>query len=202
MALGNNETYLSDLISLGADAQSNLYELTFTGGEFDGDTSLTIRNAGITLPERKQGVHEVNYLTTSLTLPAATYEETKTATIQFRLDQNYEVYKKLLKQQKKMYGPSTSYANPSANAAFTIEVAAVTNPATMATVKMYKLSNCYIKKVKQDTPFSYDNSTPMTVSMEIWYQKREDWAYSTTTTSGGTSAGAGGATSAARAATV
>lgn len=180
MALGNNETYLSDLISLGADAQSNLYELTFTGGEFDGYTSLTIRNAGITLPERKQGTHDVSYLTTSLTLPAATYEETKTATIQFRLDQNYEVYKKLLKQQKKMYGPSTSYANPSADAAFSIKVAAVTNPTTMSTVDMYKLSNCYIKKVKQDTAFSYDSSTPMTVSMEIWYQKREDWAYAST----------------------
>ena len=180
MALGSNESYLSDLINLGADAQSNLYELTFTGGEFDGYTALTIRNAGITLQGRTQGTHDVNYLTTSITLPTASYEETKTATITFRLDQNYDVYKTLLKQQKKMYGPSTSYANPSArDAAFTIKVAAITDTSTMTTVDMYKLSNCYIKKVKLDTALSYDSSSPMTVSMDIWYQKRTDWAYET-----------------------
>lgn len=180
MALGSNESYLSDLINLGADAQSNLYELTFTGGEFDGYTALTIRNAGITLQGRTQGTHDVNYLTTSITLPTASYEETKTATITFRLDQNYDVYKTLLKQQKKMYGPSTSYANPSAtDAAFAIKVAAITDTSTMTTVDMYKLSNCYIKKVKLDTALSYDSSSPMTVSMDIWYQKREDWAYGT-----------------------
>ena len=39
MALGNNTAYLSDLINLGADAQSNLYELTFSGGEFDESTA-------------------------------------------------------------------------------------------------------------------------------------------------------------------
>lgn len=182
MALGDNTNYLSDLINLGADAQSNLYELTFTGGEFSGYTALTIRNAGITLPERKQGTHDVKYLTTSVTLPAASYEETKTATITFRLDQNYDVYKKLLNQQKKVYAPSLSYANPSAtNATFDINVAAITNISTKTKIDMYKLENCYIKKVKLDTNFSYDNATPMTVSMDIWYQKRKDWAYETPT---------------------
>ena len=184
MALGDNTNYLSDLINLGADAQSNLYELTFTGGEFSGYTALTIRNAGITLPERKQGTHDVKYLTTSVTLPAASYEETKTATIRFRLDQNYDVYKKLLKQQKKVYGPSISYANPSAeNATFNIKVAAITDTSSMSTIDMYVLSNCYIKAVKLDTALSYDDATPMTVSMDIWYQKREDWAYGTLLTS-------------------
>ena len=77
-----------------------------------------------------------------------------------------------------MYGPSTSYANPSAtDAAFAIKVAAITDTSTMTTVDMYKLSNCYIKKVKLDTALSYDSSSPMTVSMDIWYQKRTDWAY-------------------------
>ena len=164
MALGDNTNYLSDLINLGADAQSNLYELTFTGGEFSGYTALTIRNAGITLPERKQGTHE----------------ETKTATITFRLDQNYDVYKKLLNQQKKVYAPSLSYANPSAtNATFDINVAAITDISAKTKIDMYKLENCYIKTVKLDTSFSYDNATPMTVSMDIWYQKRKDWAYET-----------------------
>ena len=180
MALGDNTNYLSDLINLGADAQSNLYELTFTGGEFSGYTALTIRNAGITLPERKQGTHDVKYLTTSVTLPAASYEETKTATITFRLDQNYDVYKKLLNQQKKVYAPSLSYANPSAtNATFDINVAAITDISAKTKIDMYKLENCYIKTVKLDTSFSYDNATPMTVSMDIWYQKRKDWAYET-----------------------
>lgn len=178
MALGSNTDYLSDLINLGADAQSNLYELTLTGGEFDGSTALTIRNAGIALQERKQGTHDVKYLTTSVTLPAASYEETKTATITFRLDQNYDVYKTLLKQQKKVYAPSISYANPSAtDATFAINVAAITDTSTMSTVDMYKLTNCYIKKVKLDTNLSYDSATPMTVSMDIWYQKRIDWVY-------------------------
>lgn len=180
MALGSNESYLSDLINLGADAQSNLYELTFSGGEFSGYNALTIRNAGISLPERKQSTHDVSYLTTSVTLPAAAYEESKTATIQFRLDQNYDVYKKLLQQQKKVYGPSTSYANPSAsNATFNISVYAITSQSTneISLVEMYRLKNCYIKKVKQDTAFSYDSSNPMTVSIDIWYQQREDWAY-------------------------
>ena len=182
MALGDNTNYLSDLINLGADAQSNLYELTFTGGEFSGYTALTIRNAGITLPERKQGTHDVKYLTTSVTLPAASYEETKTATITFRLDQNYDVYKKLLNQQKKVYAPSLSYANPSAtNATFDINVAAITDISAKTKIDMYKLENCYIKTVKLDTSFSYDNAAPMTVSMDIWYQKRKDWAYETPT---------------------
>ena len=182
MALGDNTNYLSDLINLGADAQSNLYELTFTGGEFSGYTALTIRNAGITLPERKQGTHDVKYLKTPVTLPAASYEETKTATITFRLDQNYDVYKKLLNQQKKVYAPSLSYANPSAtNATFDINVAAITDISAKTKIDMYKLENCYIKTVKLDTGFSYDNATPMTVSMDIWYQKRKDWAYETPT---------------------
>ena len=184
MALGDNTNYLSDLINLGTDAQSNLYELTFTGGVFSSDSALTIRNAGITLPERKQGTHDVKYLTTSVTLPAASYEETKTATITFRLDQNYDVYRKLLNQQKKVYAPSLSYANPdpsTSNDTFTITVAAITDVSAKTKVDMYKLVNCYIKKVKLDTNFSYDSATPMTVSIDIWYQKRTDWAYETPT---------------------
>ena len=71
MALGENTNYLSDLINLGADAQSNLYELKFYGGIFSSDTDITIRNAGIALPERNQVTHDVRYLTTYLTLPGA-----------------------------------------------------------------------------------------------------------------------------------
>ena len=180
MALGGNESYLQDLINLGTDAQANLYELKFYGGVFSGDTEITIRNAGISLPERKQSTHDVNYLTTSATLPGASYEDAKTASITFRLDQNYSIYKKLLEQQKKVYGPSTSYANPSAgNATFNISVYAITDQSPNGTfsVAMYTLKNCYIKAVKQNTAFSYDNSEPITVTADIWYQQREDWSY-------------------------
>lgn len=180
MALGNNTDYLSDLINLGADAQSNLYELKFYGGIFSSDTDITIRNAGISLPERKQGTHDVNYLTTSVTLPGASYEDAKTVSITFRLDQNYNIYKKLLKQQKKVYGPSTSYANASAkDATFNISVYAITGQSSngISEVGMYRLKNCYIKAVKQNTTFSYDNSEPITITADIWYQQREDWSY-------------------------
>lgn len=180
MALGDNTNYLSDLINLGADAQSNLYELTFTGGIFSADTDITIRNAGISLPERKQGTHDVNYLTTSVTLPGASYEDAKTVSITFRLDQNYNIYKKLLKQQKKVYGPSTSYANASAeDATFDITVYALTDRSSSSNtlVAMYMLKNCYIKAVKQNTAFSYDSSEPITITADIWYQQREDWSY-------------------------
>ena len=147
---------------------------------FSGDTDVTIRNAGISLPERKQGTHDVNYLTTSATLPGASYEDAKTASITFRLDQNYSIYKKLLEQQKKVYGPSTSYANPSAeNATFNISVYAITgqSPNGVSEEVMYSLKNCYIKAVKQNTAFSYDNSEPITITADIWYQQREDWSY-------------------------
>lgn len=180
MALGDNTSYLSDLINLGADAQSNLYELKFTGGIFSADTDITIRNAGISLPERKQSTHDVSYLTTSVTLPGASYEDTKTVSITFRLDQNYSIYRKLLKQQKKVYGPSTSYANASAkDATFDISVYAITdqNPNGVRKVGMYILKNCYIKAVKQNTTFSYDSSEPITITADIWYQQREDWSY-------------------------
>ena len=180
MALGENTNYLSDLINLGADAQANLYELKFYGGGFSSSTDITIRNAGISLPERKQATHDVNYLTTSATLPGASYEDAKTVSITFRLDQNYNIYKKLLEQQKKVYGPSTSYANASAgNATFTIVVFAITSqsPNSTSSVAMYTLKNCYIKAVKQNTAFSYDNSEPITITADIWYQQREDWSY-------------------------
>ena len=180
MALGGNESYLQDLINLGADAQANLYELKFYGGIFSSDTDITIRNAGISLPERKQNTHDVSYLTTSVTLPGASYEDAKTVSITFRLDQNYSIYKKLLEQQKKVYGPSTSYANASAtNATFNISVYAVTSQASngASLVGMYRLKNCYIRAVKQNTAFSYDNSEPITITADIWYQQREDWSY-------------------------
>ena len=180
MALGENTNYLSDLINLGADAQANLYELKFYGGIFSSDTDITIRNAGIALPERKQGTHDVNYLTTSVTLPGASYEDAKTVSITFRLDQNYNIYKKLLEQQKKVYGPSTSYANASArDATFNISVYAITDQSSngISEVGMYRLKNCYIKAVKQNTAFSYDNSEPITITADIGYQQREDWSY-------------------------
>lgn len=180
MALGNNESYLQDLINLGADAQANLYELKFYGGIFSSDTDITIRNAGISLPERKQGTHDINYLTTSVTLPKASYEDSKTLSITFRLDQNFDIYKKLLEQQKKVYGPSTSYANASAkDATFNISVYAITGQSSngISEVGMYRLKNCYIKAIKQNTAFSYDSSEPITVTADIWYQKREDWSY-------------------------
>lgn len=180
MALGGNESYLQDLINLGTDAQANLYELKFYGGVFSGDTDITIRNAGISLPERKQSTHDVNYLTTSATLPGASYEDAKTASITFRLDQNYSIYKKLLEQQKKVYGPSTSYANPSASdATFNISVYSVTynSPTSVSQAVMYTLKNCYIKAVKQNTAFSYDSSEPITITADIWYQQRKDWSY-------------------------
>lgn len=180
MALGESTSYLSDLINLGADAQSNLYYLKLSGGEFTGEEAFSIRNAGISLPARKQNTHEVSYLTTSAELPAASYSDDKKVSITFRLDQNYEIYRKLLKQQKKVYGPSTSFADASPSSAdFTIRVYALTNQSSNGITQrlLYTLKHCYLQKVKQDTAFSYSNSSPMTVSVDLWYQEREDWAY-------------------------
>ena len=62
---------------------------------------------------------------------------------------------------------------------FTVTVSAITSqsPNSTSSVVMYTLKNCYIKAVKQNTAFSYDNSEPITVTADIWYQQREDWSY-------------------------
>ena len=200
-----DNNFLIDLIDAGNDAHGNLYELEFSNGIFDGASvtgvntttmnlgqALAIRTPSFTPPQVRQDNYTVKYITAFVDWPKAKADVTRNFSLEFRVDANWEVYKKLQEQKNKMFIASQSYASTHVKDAFIVKVFAlqtltdaegsddVQNKQSpygsqygQNRVQLYQFEDCWVSKI--DSPkFTTGNSDSIKVQVTINFEKMYD----------------------------
>ena len=116
---------ISALLSLGADAMDNLFDVHITlptsisdaltddntpGMKADPITPLALRCQGFDPPHFSLKTYDVRYKTVGIKRPAARIEGERIFKLQFRLDAYYNVYRVLLTWRSLVMQPSTGFA--------------------------------------------------------------------------------------------
>ena len=201
--LNNSAGYLQTLINAGSDLMSNLYYVDITVPTVMSEvlnttqTGLIVRNKDFKAPAATHAEHTVDYMTTSVTLPSTGIDITKTFTLKFRLDANYNVYKFLKAWQSLTSNATYEYASNTVpgelssavgDQGFVINVYALPGSISSSTqeiagpggtlqsdmsVKLYTFKYCWVKSVK-GLSYSYSDSSEMEVSAEIGFFDFED----------------------------
>lgn len=172
---------LNSLISTGNDSYSNLYRMTFSGGLFPEDTqNLTVRCSNFTPPTPSQKTYPVKYVTASIDRPVPKVDITKNFSLEFRLDDYWNVYSTLLKQQKVTMHASKSLVISSMEALkpylFNVKVDRIINLSESEDDNVQRLFNyrgCWIESL---TPSGFDTSgsDPVTCTCSINFLELED----------------------------
>lgn len=185
MSIGSNSSqYISALIEAGSDVMKNLYYLDFSGKYLnDFSQNLKVRVSNFTPPIPTQGKQSFNYITTSVDMPTPSFTMDKTLKFTFRLDENYELYRILLKQQSTTMNAGTGWATnqiPSESdggitvKAYIFDRSLGNDPDDEENYRpMYIYKYCYITDITGLT-YSYEGANPMTISVTIKFLDFED----------------------------
>ena len=198
---GYSSNWLSSLIDAGADAMTNLYYADFSGSSMikDEDSGkYTVRLSNISgLPAFSHKTETKKFMTVDFDAPINDFDFEKKLTLEFRLDQNYELYTKLVEIMGQTAKPSLGYATTGvtphneaeksktdAKNNLKIVIKIPTNIPQEDTgtfnggygnksfIDLYEFTYCWIPKVNGLESFSYDNSGSRTVKAEVYYY---DW---------------------------
>ena len=177
MALLEHNNYVTDLLTAGNDAFSNLYEVNFTFPNPSGNEEktpaaygrvFTMRCKGFNHPEvTAADPYRVRYLTAFVDWPTAQVNVARTFDLEFRVDSNYEAYRMLHEVVKSNFNPNTEFVDTNLdtlqNKSFTVTVSAITNGSSSTsnanastTLQLYKFKNCLITGI---TPLAYKQGT-------------------------------------------
>ena len=185
MSIGSNSSqYISALIEAGSDVMKNLYYLDFSGKYIDDySQNLKVRVSNFTPPVPTQGKQTFNYISTSVDMPTPSFTMDKTLKFTFRLDENYALYKALLKQQSTTMNAGTGWATnqvPSESdggitvKAYIFDRSLGNDPDDDENYRpMYIYRYCYITDITGLT-YSYEGPNPMTVSTNMKFIDFED----------------------------
>ena len=185
MSIGSNSSqYISALIEAGSDVMKNLYYLDFSGKYIDDySQNLKVRVSNFTPPVPTQGKQTFNYISTSVDMPTPAVTMDKTLKFTFRLDENYALYKALLKQQSTTMNAGTGWATnqvPSESdggitvKAYVFDRSLGNDPDDEENYRpMYIYRYCYITDITGLT-YSYEGPNPMTVSTNMKFLDFED----------------------------
>ena len=185
MSIGSNSSqYISALIEAGSDVMKNLYYLDFSGKYIDDySQNLKVRVSNFTPPVPTQGKQTFNYISTSVDMPTPSFTMDKTLKFTFRLDENYALYKALLKQQSTTMNAGTGWATnqvPSESdggitvKAYVFDRFLGNEPDDDENYRpMYIYRYCYITDITGLT-YSYEGPNPMTVSTNMKFLDFED----------------------------
>ena len=185
MSIGSNSSqYISALIEAGSDVMKNLYYLDFSGKYIDDySQNLKVRVSNFTPPVPIQGKQTFNYISTSVDMPTPSFTMDKTLKFTFRLDENYALYKALLKQQSTTMNAGTGWATnqvPSESdggitvKAYIFDRSLGNDPDDEENYRpMYIYRYCYITDITGLT-YSYEGPNPMTVSTTMKFLDFED----------------------------
>lgn len=172
---------LNSLISVGNDSYSNLYRMTFSGGKLPDDTqNLTVRCSNFTPPTSSQKTYSVKYVTATIDRPVPKVDITKNFSLEFRLDDYWNVYSTLLNQQKVTMHASKSLVVSSMDILrpylFNVKVDRIINLSESEDDNVQRLFNyrgCWIESL---TPSGFDTSgsDPVTCTCSINFLEFED----------------------------
>lgn len=172
---------LNSLISAGNDSYSNLYRMTFSGGLLPEDTqNLTVRCSGFTPPTPSQKTYPVKYVTASIDRPVPKVDITRNFSLDFRLDDYWNVYSILLNQQKVTMQASKSFVDSSITSLmpylFNVKVDRITSLDDSGDDNLQRLFNykgCWIEGITL-SGFDTSGSDPVTCSCSINFLEFED----------------------------
>ena len=194
MALIQQNNYITTLLNHSSDAQGNLFYVKFTPNGVNADDysdDLTVRCSGINIPATEQGTYSVKFMNATVDRPNAKVELNRQFDITFRVDSNYEVYKKLILQEKSTFDPSVGYTATNINEKtnlfdISVSVPNITKgtdntPAGEATKEgtienfeeLFNFKHCWISSV-DNVSYKYGSSDPLTVKATIQYIYFED----------------------------
>ena len=172
---------LNSLISTGNDSYSNLYRITFSGGKLPDDTqNLTVRCSNFTPPTSSQKTYSVKYVTATIDRPVPKVDITKNFSLEFRLDDYWNVYSTLLNQQKVTMHASKSLVISSMEDLepylFNVKIDRIINLSESEDDNVQRLFNyrgCWIESL---TPSGFDTSgsDPVTCTCSINFLEFED----------------------------
>ena len=185
MNIGSNSSqYISALIQAGSDAMENLYYLDISGRLLDEySQNFKVRVSQFTPPVPTQDKNSFSYLTTSVNMPKPSFTMDKTLKFTFRVDENYDLYKHLLKQQSTTMNAGTGWATnqvPSeSNGGITVKAYIFDrslgndpdNEDYYRPIYIYRY--CYITDIS-GLSYSYENSNPMTLSVTMKFLDFDD----------------------------
>lgn len=200
MALSSYNNYVTDLLGAGNDAFSNLYEVSFTlpNSSSSAETAstgttplsdgeiFTMRCKGFNHPEATAAdPYRVRYLTAFVDWPTAQVNVTRTFDLEFRVDSNYEAYKKLHELAKSNFDPNTEFVDTNLanleDSSFTVTVNVITNGSSATgsadnannKLQLYEFKNCLIVGI---TPLAYKQGTaePLVATASFIYGDRVD----------------------------
>lgn len=173
---------LNSLISVGNDAYSNLFRITFSGGTFPEDTqNLSVRCSGFTPPAPSQKTYPAKYITATIDRPVPKVDINRNFTLTFRLDDYWEVYSELLKQQKQLLHASKSFVSSDSSVIssqlFNVQVDRIVRLSESEdedVQRMFNYRGCWIENL---TPsgFNSNGSNPVTCTCSINFLTFEDW---------------------------
>lgn len=173
---------LNSLISIGNDSYSNLFRITFSGGTLPEDTqNLSVRCSNFTPPMPSQKTYQAKYVTATIDRPVPKVDISKNFTLTFRLDDYWEVYSELLKQQKQLLHASKSFVNSDmsviSSQLFNVQVDRIVRLSESddeSVQRMFNYRGCWIENL---TPsgFNSNGSNPVTCTCSINFLTFEDW---------------------------
>lgn len=200
-----SDNYLQSLINAGADLMSNLYSVEFDIPEAlisginnnELKSNLSVRVKDFTGPSFTMGTHSVSFGTMSLDIPSPSMDGSKSISLRFRLDENFQVYKVLKALQLKTSNLTEAYTmipgetgyELEKNKTFKINVYAL-NQASVPTTAypnpqqvdngilvntpgrtlLYTLDYCWVKRIS-GINLTYDNAEPIEITADIAYYK-------------------------------
>lgn len=171
---------LQSLIDAGSDAQSNLYEVTFSGGKLGDNTDdLTIRCSGFTPVFPTQSTYSVAFVTAKIERPVTKIDLTRNFSITFRSDDNWKLYQKLLEQQALTMHASKSYVNHRFESIkdnlFNVNVNRLQRLGEVNdnTVQLFHFRYCWISEITSPD-FSTQDASPVTINCKINFLAMED----------------------------
>jgi len=185
MALNTANNYLQDLIAAGNDAHSNLYKLVFSGGVFsDSSTSqsMSIRTSSFTPPDIQLEKYTVKYVTAYVDWPKTEIKVTRNFNIEFRMDQNWSVYRKLQEQKNKTLNASHAFAATNLEAienelfkvtVYVADEGMKSEQVDLLSKKLYEFDHCFVTKI--DSPkFTQGTSNSLKVTCTINFLEMYD----------------------------
>jgi hypothetical protein len=185
-------SHISTLIGAGADAMSNMFEVTFSppGSPAGIDDDMRIRVKSFTPPAPTHATYDVHWKTVSRKMPAAKIELDREVEFEIRIDAYYAVYKRLLQWQALTAIPAHGYASNSVPTGGSITVSALSTPIVGADSAGAEDNNGLVQTARQNgmqwvfedawitniTPPAYnaDESSPVSVTVKFAYGKYKD----------------------------
>lgn len=192
-------SYLSSLVEESADAQGNLYCISFVGGSksainslsANNSKALSIRTKSFNWKMPEQEPYEIKFLTIKINRPKAKVKIDRSFDFTVRVDANYELYKVLLKQEKLTFSPGEHWAtNDICKAEEDGKLFSVTVNVTKGTINsskieegcLCKLDGCYITSIVP-LAFKQGSSDPLEVKVNCKYLYLNDAFYNKDTSS-------------------